>query len=484
MNLLTPALIEVDRLTQLGRVNEELLRVSIEGDSLTNEIAAQVIKINEVLDRLEVGQASFFVDGRQVDSDVLPHTQQLLAKPWRCVIGKGQMAGKIEATPDAKKFLFLDQGRFVKWLESIDPFAGLNKAEQPFAGPTTIRIYGLSRGVWGPSLRVLGLDEVEPPSAAPSALPSESSVHANVNISSDRPMKLRPRDWEIIGGDFATSTAMATRRKSTSVMAACLAQQITRTDDEFKVTLKGSKKVELPLMPAEDQQQDLLPTLNGALAWVYEERPETRLKLLIERLCVDLDGEVSLLAGLQLYLEDALQQARDSYAFVILDRKDAYHKEMREFMKDMKVQADQYAAKVRDLVSALTRDVLGILVLVGFSFIAKFDVTRLQEMNKSPEFALLTKTLAGYLVLSCALLLYVSYKDAKMGYSELSNWFKILQNYTSKSDFKDRVLAPLDGRKSYLWKMMGVIGAVYLFLVIAVWNLPALVQAAMGWPTP
>jgi hypothetical protein len=482
MSILTPALIEVDRLTLLGeRVNEEPTRVSVEGSSLTDEVAGQVIKINEALDRLGVGHASFLVDGRQIDSDVLPHTQQLLAKPWRWVIGKGNLVAKIKTDSEAKIFLFLNPVRFVRWFETVDPFVGSTRTDQPFNGPTTIRIHGLDRGVWGPSLRVLGLDEVDPPSIMPTALPTESSVHTNVSISSDRPIKLRPRDWEITGGDLTTPTGIATRRKSTTVMAACLAQQITQTGDELKLTLKGSKKVELSLMPAEDTQQDLLPTLTGALAWVYEERTETRLKLLVERLCVDLDGTVSFIAGLQLYLTDALQQARDSYAFVILERKDAYHKEMREFMKDMKGQADQYAAKVRDLVSALTRDVLGVLVLVGFSFISKFDVVRLQEMNKSAEFALLARTLAGYLLISCALLLYISYRDAKMGYSELSNWFKILQNYTSKSDFKDRVLAPLDARKSYLWKMMFGIGFVYLSLVIAVWNLPALVGAAMGW---
>lgn len=64
----------------------------------------------------------------------------------------------------------------------------------------------------------------------------------------------------------------------------------------------------------------------------------------------------------------------------MFERMDAYHKEMREFIKDMNSQADLYAAKVRDI--------LGLLVLVDFSFIAKFDPTKPQELNSSQAFKL------------------------------------------------------------------------------------------------
>jgi hypothetical protein len=53
---------------------------------------------------------------------------------------------------------------------------------------------------------------------------------------------------------------------------------------------------------------------------------------------------------------------------------------MRELMKDMKAQADLFAAKVRDLVASLTRDILGVLVFIGFSFIGKFDQKNLASL--------------------------------------------------------------------------------------------------------
>lgn len=67
------------------------------------------------------------------------------------------------------------------------------------------------------------------------------------------------------------------------------------------------------------------------------------------------------------------------------------YNEMRELMKDMKAQADLFAAKVRDLVASLTRDILGILVFIGFSFIGKFDLKDLESLLLSNALSLVVK---------------------------------------------------------------------------------------------
>jgi hypothetical protein len=482
MSLLSPLLNEFENLSQLSSgVNEELNRITIEGNALLHDVVDRLIKVVEHVQKLGIISPSIMIGNRNVDVDDLQGTQQLLGKPWRLIMGKSHLAEKLALGHGQRTFIFFNVDRFNKWIADVDPFAQLGRIDEAFCGQTTIRVGGLARGIWGPMLRILGLDEAEPLVSLTTKLPTESIVQANLNVASSHPFRLRPREWEIVGGDFQSLTGIAVLRKAVLVLAACLAQTISIDSSDIRVTLKGSKKVELYLAPAIGDEHEIFLVLVDALGWIYEERTETRLKLLIERLCVELEAGGSLLSGLKFYLFDSLRQARDSYDYVIVDRKDAYHKEMREFMKDMKVQADQFASKVRDLIAALTRDVLGILVLVGFSFIAKFDALNLQKMTNSAEFLLLVKVLAGYLIVSCSLICYISYRDARMGYAELSNWFQILQNYTSSREFKSRVLSPLNARMKYLWIMMGAVGIIYISIAIMVWNLPSILKYALGW---
>jgi hypothetical protein len=482
MRQLAPLIAEIQYLCGMGnRSVEELSRLTIEGQAFNETHAMQIRKVNKALATLDVPDVTLLINGNQIDDEMLENPQQFVSKPWRCIIGKGQLASKITMPDEAQTFLFLDQDRFISWLDTVDPLLAPVKADQPFSGKTIFRINGLAEGLWGPSLKILGVDQVVPV-VAESTLPEETPVQTNVSISAKANIKLRPRVWEITSGDEQSPVAVAIRSKSARVIAACLVQQITETTDGFSVTLKGTRKVIVPLIDAANDDHKGLASLNEALSWVYSERAEIRIKLLVEALCAELDGASSLLKSLKEFLPSALRQARDSYGFVILERKDAYHKEMREFMKDMKAQADLYSTKVRDLVSALTRDILGLLVLVGFSFIAKFDLTKLQELNSSQAFKFLCCALAGYLVLSAGLLMYTSYRDANLGFSEIKNWFKILQNYTSSDDFSDRVIGPLRKRRSYLWGMMWLIGQIYIVLVVVVWNLPSFIRLLMDWP--
>ncbi|MFW1886444.1 hypothetical protein ACG91E_20300 [Acinetobacter nosocomialis] len=191
---------------------------------------------------------------------------------------------------------------------------------------------------------------------------------------------------------------------------------------------------------------------------------------------MDIDSSNSLIKGMNLFLDEALQQAKDSYTFVILERKDAYHKEMRDLLKDMKSQADMYAAKVRDLVSSLTRDILGILIFVALSFISKFDTNNLTKLINSIELATFLKFLSGYLILSCTLQLISHYRDANLSYDESKQWLGILQNYTSKHDNKEKFIEPINRRRNTLFIAMFLCGLIYMLLAITIWNLPTIIH--------
>lgn len=468
---------EVDALCALAsQVNEESFRLTVEGTALDSSAAKGLLQIRTLIGQLGLEAPSISVGEESIDDGDLLQADSVLGQKWRMVLAKSDLASQFPARPTEDTVLFLSVAGFEKWIEKVDPFTKPGGYSPEFSGETTIRVRGLMHGFGGPSLWILPFGGNVPAFVEPQ-LPNNTTVHELVHINADELIRIRPQAWALNWGDLTSPHAVAMCRLSAMVLSTCLVQEIRREQQQTQVTLRGTKRLSLPLVATDDAKlHELLPCLIETVEWVYSERPETRLKLIMDRLSIDIDPNGSLLAGMKTFLCAALQQARDSYTFVILDRKDAYHKEMRELMKDMKSQADLYAAKVRELVTSLTRDILGILVLVGFSFIGKFDPANLNGLLASHEFSLLSKVLAGYLVLSCALVLFTTERDAAMAYTEIKKWLEVLQNYTSRADYEARFTAPVDTRRRFLWGTMVTVGCIYLLLALLVWNLSFVIK--------
>lgn len=463
-----------------AQVTEQSFRLTVEGALLDQSIATRLLHIRLISDELKISPPSVLIGDNQTDDDDLRQPTRHFGKPWRMVLAKDDLAKQFAARSTEKTVLFLTVNGFQQWVSKFDPFTKPGGYSPDFSGPTTIRVRGLKAGFGGESLWVLPLDE-SPPTSVISSLPTDAAVHELVHINADELIRIRPRSWAMSWGALDSTQAAEICRLCAMVLSTCLTQEIRRELRKTEVTLRGSKRLLLSLSTSnEENLHELIPTLIEAVEWVYAERPETRLKLIMDRLSIDVNSGESLLIGMQKYLSGALNQARDSYTFVILDRKDAYHKEMRELMKDMKSQADLYAAKVRELVASLTRDTLGILVLVGFSFVGKFDTGHLNEMLVSREFSLLSKMLAIYLLLSCVLVMFTTERDVAMAYKEIKKWLEVLQHYTSKADYQVQVLDPIDRRRFFLYTAMIVIGCIYLILTLLVWNLPFVVKLLLS----
>jgi len=472
----------IDTLCALGSsTTEENYRFQIRGLSFHPLVADNCLRLRTLMDESGLPTPTIQVNDQHLDDDDLADPAQYAGMHWHLVLAKNDWALKFKAREAEDTLLFLSERGFKDWVKNLDPFTKINTLYPEFSGPTTIRVRGLQEGFGGPELWVLPLEAEGKQSESDLALPDGDAVRGLIHINADEIINIRPRVWSFNWGDLTGPLAGPLVRFSAITLASCLVQELKRFSKHIEVTIKGTKRVSVPLIgPADDDFSVLLPCLLETVKWVYEERPETRLQLIMDRLSIDIDANGSLLEGMKLYLALALQQARDSYGFVISERKDAYHKEMRELMKEMKTQADLYAAKVRELVSSLTRDVLGVLVLVGFSFIGKFDATNIATMLVSAQFALLCKVLAGYLAFSGILLLITSERDASMTYSEVKKWLEILKNYTSSQDAKDNVLAPVKRRRHFLWGMMIAIGIIYILLTISIFHLPSVITSLVA----
>lgn len=477
MTALADLLRVVNDLANLAsKVIEESRRITLEGPAFDTSISFGITRVIDAANALGLDGPVILISESTVTPDDLADGP-FDGEGWRLILAKTSLAEQLQARDNENTLMFFSVKGFHQWLGTIDPFAYPSGSEPDFCNPTTIRVYGLTQGIGGPSLWVLPID-ADAPELPTTAIPSSAAVQGLIHVNTtDRSFRVCPNGFALTWGCQDQTAAAPLLRMSGLVVSACLVQELTRVNDNYEVTLRGTKRISLPLAgPKELVTPATLAMLIQTVSWVYEERAETRLRLVTDRLSIDSDPEDTFLSSLGANLEAALQQARDSYTFVILERKDAYFKEMRELMKDLKSQADLYAAKVRDLVGSLTRDVLGVLVFISFSFIGKFDHKNLMALLASDELSLLVKFLAGYLVLSGALQLLTNWRDAKLSYNESEKWLDFLQNYTSRKERKEGFLSLLQKRRTTLYFAMWISGFSYCFLGILTWNLPSLIQ--------
>lgn len=456
---------------------EESYRCTVVGDRLDQKARDAIVAMFQCFQDMGVSSPLLLVDDQAVGDDELGDLNELLGRRWRVVIGKRELAQKLSLRETEDCFLFLSVDGFTGWWSQVDPFVRASEFDPDFQKEVTFFVHGLDEAFGGPSLWILPLIPGARPRTVSRRLPEAETIHGLIHVQSERSLTVSPNGFALTWGVMDGPTAAAVVQKSAAVLAACLVQELKCVGGKYVVTIRGTKRL-TTLLVAEGNtvSVELVTQLQQAVEWVYEERQETRLGLLMDRLSIDMQVSQSLLDGMNHFLVAALQQARDSYAFVILERKDAYHKEMREIMKDMKGQADLYASKVRDLVGALTRDILGVLVFVGFSFLGKFDPKNLSVLLGSSELALLLKFLAGYLLLSCGLQTAVHWRDSILSYAESSRWLSVLQHYTSRADNQEGFLNPIRKRRRTLMLAMAIAASIYIALAVLVWNLPQVLQ--------
>ncbi|WP_083000586.1 hypothetical protein [Halomonas sp. GT] len=455
---------------------DEGLRLIMDGRELNGAVRERLLKVFSLIDQLgiEAPMLKIVSTNDTIDAEDLS-TAEFDGDSWRLILGKTPIAEHLRAREDEITLVFFSVKGFHQWLESWDPCLYPTGNTPDFAKPVTIRVQGLSQSVGGPLLWVMP-PEALPPIVEPVDLPSSEEVHRLIHTNATRGLRVCPKGYALTWGNLDNTEIEPLVKLSSIVLSVCLVQELRCIEGRYEVTLKGTKRISMALFDTNQHASPkTLKLLIETVLWVYEERPETRLGLVMDRLSIDIEKEQPLLSGMENHLEAALDQARDSYAFVILERKDAYHKEVRELMKDMKSHADLYAAKVRELVNSLTRDALGILFFVAFSFIAKFDKQNFTALLESTELAFLVKVLSYYLVLSFVLQLAAHWRDVSLADQESEAWLDVLQHYSSQADKKSRFLQPINKRRTTFYWALFIAGGAYFLLAFITWNLPSLI---------
>lgn len=464
--------------------HEESFRYTLSGASLTQ---TQCSLINHIIKLFETvftsSSPSLIINDSPFDiEDDLGSFGT--GKSWRLILPKREIATYLRESEDTQTFFFFSEMGLCQWLNQIDPFRQISSYDPFFDAPLTIRVYGLEKGYGGATLSVLpALSREESLQKTDLALPDSAEVGAIVSTTGeDRDIRISPKGWSLTWGDTSAPSAEIITRLSCLVLGASLASEIKCTEEEFTLTLRGSKKYKLPLWNSNSllNWKSLHQQLVAAVSWVYHERPETKMQLLLDRLTLDLNPGECFLACLYHHIENALKQAKDSYSFVVLERKDAYYKEMREAMKDMRSQADHYANKTREIITFLTRDYLGVFLLLAILVVRQLNLSDITPTALPSPSLLVLRALAIYLIISFLLQLAYQLRDSSLLYKESESWLNILSNYTNQQEKEQYFLQPIKKRKSTLTIALCISGVLYTLLALGIWFFPKVLEFSLS----
>ncbi len=402
-------------------------------------------------------------------------------KEWILFFSKAALVSDVSYRENESKYIFLSLPSFNEIITDYDPFRFDSPSSFKLDKKTTIVIVGLETAFGNNEVWYVPYGQEEILDFSIADFPNSSDISGLIRTNSSDGIRVCPELFSLTWGNYRGDDIIPLIKKLSEVMLACLAQEIKKENGNYFVTIRGAKKVTLKLCSKNALISiDCFNYIMNAIRWIYSERAETRLQLITDRLSIDANLEKCFLTNVCENIDFSLQQARESYAFVILERKDSYYKELREIMKDMKSQADLYAAKVRDLIGSLARDTLGVLLFISMSFIGKFDRKQIHELLSSNEAGLMLKCISIYLAITCFVTLFIHWRDATLSYKESRTWLTVLQQYSSSEDRIQRFIEPLTSRLITLFIVGAFTAIVYTVLSIIVWNLQFVVELLLS----
>lgn len=359
---------------------------------------------------------------------------------------------------------------FEDWLKNISPFNKL-----PYL-KLKIIVNELNISCGGTNLLITG-DYKETFDSQDNLLPNDSLISNHV---------LLPNGGNLSHNVHAYLITFVSKRKSKpktkyydfSLIYSCstLCGTFVNELDGESVVLQGVKRIKVPLYNDKtkvDLKLSLL--LKEIVEWIYQDTDDAKIdirrKLFLDRITLDIDYEQPLLNGLALIAQNAFEQAKERYSFVMLDRRDAYAKELTVLLKDLKQHSELYSSKLRTFLGNLTRDVLAGILFVGFTLFTKF--TEIEILFKHEKLInLIFKGLALYFIASALMQIIADVSDVILSKKELNYWSKCISETMPKKELDSHIRKSLNPR--FWTTSMIYLLLIFLYGVIAfvAWHFP------------
>jgi hypothetical protein len=282
-------------------------------------------------------------------------------------------------------------------------------------------------------------------------------------------------------GDLGSTSFSALRRWAERDAAQLLCSEVTFRDGTFCAQLKGGRRVGLLLDdPSAPPELADLELVQQAASWCFAENRDARHALLVDRLALDAEEGKSFILFLRDHLQSAMQDARDQYRMVVLEKKDAAAKETREVLKEVRTQADLYASKVRDLVATFLRDLLATLLLVGLGLLGRINSDTLKSVLTSEPVDVFFRVLAGYFLLSTAFQVATHWRDLSLTTSELKKWWRLARTSLPGSEVVKLIDEVINPRQRTFVAAVLVIFVLNTSVAMALWNWQSLLSSVLS----
>jgi len=255
------------------------------------------------------------------------------------------------------------------------------------------------------------------------------------------------------------------------ILVLCIVHEVKSHND---FTINGIKRLDLKFPTGHMHFNDsvnLYHRLIAVINWIYEENTQTRLKLIANRLSLDIDKEESLYCELNKYLPGALQESKEKYGYIINERSDEYNKQLRDLQTKSQKQIDNYSDKIKSLINGLFRDVLAGIFLVAFGLFSKISPEGIHALFDNKTILLLFKGLAIYFLASIILQTAVNFTDLILSRINLIQYANTTRNFFRIDQIKKYIKNFLLKREISFIIFYFLIIIIYSFIICFCWNI-------------
>jgi hypothetical protein len=385
---------------------------------------------------------------------------------WKLNINKNILLNKAEAY----NFFYYDQ-KLTDWIKQTNPFS----SDYPFNNKKiNIVVNGLQDNFGGSNFIVCNSDYEFPgnPNVEWENY-NETLIMDSIHIISNSQFTIKPLNHFLTFGKV-TDISKYFYRNSILVLLASLSNEIYENGN---IILRGYRRIPINLgfdyigneISVEYQTQ-----LSDAVKWVYQstERCDLRLKLLLERITLDIDYYLPYIQGLCSVIKEATNQAKERYSFIIYDRKDLYQKELKELLKDLKTLSELYSNKLRSLLSNLLRDVLAAFILVGITLFSK--TTEIEKLFENKLIRYVFVAFGLYFIVSAMFQLVTDIFDIYRSNKEFDYWKNISKEYMSQKDFENHKSKTLTKRAKGTIIIYSVVILCYFVIAFLCFKFPCI----------
>lgn len=364
---------------------------------------------------------------------------------WEIHINKAYWLDKFDNANICHTFFYYKDS-FTEWVKESNPFEEdypLNK------GCYHIFVKELGESFGGSNLIVNEIDSIDESSLV-EPIP-DFHIENYIRVSCNSDFVIAPHK-QIINWGNVNSISKFFYRNAIIVLLASLCDEIAK---DGKIIIRGYKKIQTDIGGEIFIEENLLNYYNLLLEiykWMYTKEDSYTIKkrLFAERISLDINQESTLYASLYPILSDVYSQIKEQYSYIMYDRKDAYQKELKDLLKDVKNITDLFSSKIRNILANLLRDVLAALILIGITLFSK--VSEVSALSDNHLISYVFKAFGIYFWSSAILQTIFDYIDINRTFMELDYWKNITRSYISTSKFNEYKEQTVNKRfKQLLW---------------------------------